>query len=307
VLSHLRHKDKDVPKVGHRFREATGCGQRKKQRRQRFRTLWRLDRDELRLLRSCIVPFSFPMLPQVSSRPASFRCTGDEASKRLESLILRPLGPSSLRRAQSVNLRVSPFLLFCDASESPSLRVSDASAVARSSHLPALPMVSSRVSPRARSLGCHWLMATRVASHGTSSGSALSASADYPAGCPAACLASCGYGWSDMTPRPITNLASPARPWMNLCFLPAPAHSLLALDAISIESQTPCRCRPGARARSDSASSCQRGTAFPIPWRSPTEEELRTVESVEASAKKELICGFHQLWCKIRRRAQCKA
>ena len=98
------------------------------------------------------------MRPRVSSRPAFFRCSGDGASRRLESSILRP---SALWRAQRVNLRVAPHLLCCDASESPRLRDSDASAVARSPHLhlPALPAVSSRVAPRSLIPGCHRRMA----------------------------------------------------------------------------------------------------------------------------------------------------
>ena len=120
------------------------------------------------------------------------------------------------------------------------LRVSDASAVARIPHLPALPTVNSRVAPRARSPGCHRRMAPRVASHSAPSGGAIAA---YT-GCPA----SCSYGWADVTPRLKANLASPAWPRMNLCLRPAPAHSRLALDAISIELQTPCRYRPGTRA-----------------------------------------------------------
>src|ERR1035437_7132699 len=120
--------------------------------------------------------------------------------------------------------------------------------VAPQPHLPALPMVSPRVAPRARSLGYPWRMAPRVASHSTPSDGAIAAST----GCPA----SRSYGWADLTPRLKANLASPARPWMNLCFLPAPAHSLLALDVISLEPRTSLP-SPAVerRARSDFASS----------------------------------------------------
>ena len=145
--------------------------------------------------------------------------------------------------SQSMNLRVAPHLLFCDASESL-MRPR----YARIPHLPALPTVSSRVAPRSLIPGCHCWMAPRVASHSAPSGGAIAASANHSAGCPAACLTSCGHGWADVTPRLKANLASPAWPRMNLCLLPAPAHSPLALDAISIELQTPCRHRPGARA-----------------------------------------------------------
>jgi hypothetical protein len=38
---------------------------------------------------------------------------------------------------------------------------------------------------------------------------------------------------------------------------------------------------------------------FQFPARSPTEKESRTDQSVEASAKSRIICGFHQSWCRI--------
>jgi len=103
--------------------------------------------------------------------------------------------------------------------------------VAPQPHLPAVPTVSPQGTPRALSPGCHWRMALRVASYSAPSGGAIATST----GCPA----SCGHGWADVTPRLKANLASPARPRMNLCFLPAPAHSRLTLDAISIEPRTP--------------------------------------------------------------------
>jgi hypothetical protein len=217
------------------------------------------------------------MLPRVAPRRASFRCTGDGASSCLESPILL------LRRAQLMNLRVAPHLLFCDASESlmrprvaphnaPS-GISDGEFAGCPAHsLPRLPLADGSASFLAQR-SC-------LRRHRCVYG--------LRAGCPTACLVSCSYGWADVTPRLDSNLASPARPRMNLCFQPAPAHSPLALDAITIKPHTP---QPAPamefRAQSDSAPSCQRGTAFPIPWRSPTEKELRPVKSVEASAKKE--------------------
>lgn len=225
------------------------------------------------------------MRPRVAPRPASFRCTGDGASKRLECT-----NPSDLQRAQRVNLRVAPHLLFCDASESlmhPRLPGSASSGIADGEpasclafSLPRLPLVD----------GSSSCLAQRTLRRRRRCVCVTSAS------CPADCSASCSYGWADVTPRLEANLASPAMPRMNLCSRPAPAHSRLTLDAISTE---PRRSQPAPAvercAQSDFASSCLRGTAFPIPWRSPTGEELRMVESVEASAKKELICGFHQL------------
>jgi len=46
------------------------------------------------------------------------------------------------------------------------------------------------------------------------------------------------------------------------------------------------------------ALSCLAGTAFPIPCMSPTGEELRPLQSVEASAKSRKTCGFHHEWCR---------
>ena len=172
--------------------------------------------------------------------------------------------------------------------------------VAPQPHLPALPMVSPRVAPRARSLGYPWRMATRVASHSTPSGGAIAASA----GCPA----SCGYGWADLTPRLKANLASPAWPWMNLCFPPAPAHSLLALDAITIEPRTSLPLPAGSAAlnrilhRSASVE-----LRFQFPGGHQLERSLDRSNLWKQVEKRVLICGFHQMWCINRRRVQRKA
>ncbi len=153
-----------------------------------------LDQTSSRSVSQCVR--EFPRVLHLSAVPAmELRC----ASKS-------PI----LRRAQPMNLRVSPHLL---SSATPS----NARAVARTAHLPVLPTVSLRVAPHSLSPGCRWRLAPRVSSHSSPSRGALAASANHSAGCPAARLTSCSYGWADVTPRLKSNLASPAWPRMNLC------------------------------------------------------------------------------------------
>jgi hypothetical protein len=87
---------------------------------------------------------------------------------------------------------------------------------------------------------------------------------------------------------------------MNLRVQTLPAHSCLTLNAFSISfdlsragqadcelppSTESCIFLPGLNCVSDSLAGL------------PTDEEIRTDQSVEASAKRRIICGFHQCWC----------
>jgi hypothetical protein len=215
------------------------------------------------------------MRPRVSPRRASSAVPAMELRSASNPPSFDPLARAAY---ESPGCPASPLL--------QRLRVSDAPAVSRTAHLPAVPTVSSRVAPRARSLGCPRRAAPRVSSHSAPAGGAIASSADYPAGFPAACLTSCSHGWADVTPRLLANLASPAWPRMNLCFRPAPAHSRLALDAISIELQTPCRCRLEVRALSD--------------WHRPASGELRFQFPGGHQLMRRL--GWLNLWKQVQKR-----
>jgi len=243
-------------------RSQSPCG---KNEGARNRSLWRLDRGEPQVARIMHRPVQFPNASASRLAACIFRCAGDGASSCLES--------RDSSASQFMNLRVTPHLLFCDASESlmrPRVAPHSASSGSADGEFTVARALAPPAAP--------WRMAPRVASHSAPSGGANTAST----GCPI----SCSFGWDDLTPRLKTNLASPARPRMNLRFLPAPAHSRLALDVILIEPGTPLPSPAGERrARSCIASSCQGGTAFPIPWRPPTDDYRRPVESVDTSAK----------------------
>ena len=112
---------------------------------------------------------------------------------------------------------------------------------------------------------------------------------------------SCVYGWADDDFPARLELCIPGpRPWMNLRVQSGLARSCSALDAFSISFGF---LLPQPTAVSDCrfqfnpASSCLPGTAFPIPCKVTNWMEIRLVQSVDTSAKRDETCGFHHAWC----------
>jgi hypothetical protein len=217
-----------------------------------------------RLPGPCIVPFSPGMDLRVAPNPAPSGCADGEFPGYLES--------SLLRLRQWMDPRVSPNRSSRGVIRRVNLRVAPNPRSSRCT------MMRLRVAPHPASSGCaegkfpsypessllrlRQRMDLRVSPTFAPSGGTVFASSGFPD--------SCIYGWSDDDSPTFSNLASSAKPRMNLRIQPGLAHSCLTLDAFSV-STLPSTCRTSRlinlRVQSNPASSCQTRTAFPIPYR----------------------------------------
>jgi hypothetical protein len=103
-----------------------------------------------------------------------------------------------------------------------------------------------------------------------------------------------------MGPRLVRTLHPLAMPRMNLRAQPGLAHSYLILGASSISIRLSTF--RTSRACTDYLNwvlhlPARLELRFQFPTGSSTEKESRAVQSVEASGKSGIICGYHQNWC----------